>query len=123
MTRDEILHILDLYFDALKSGRMEAFPFTHDITFEGPMVGTIQGEEEVRKLVGEVARSFQDVDIKVLGHVIDDHEVCSRAAMTLPNGRVVALLDYFRFTDGKISHIQPYFDPRPMEEIWGFAQK
>jgi len=42
MTRDEIPHILDLYFDALKSGRMEAFPFTRNITFEGAMVvGTI----------------------------------------------------------------------------------
>ncbi len=123
MTRKEILQLLDVYFAALKAGRAEDLPFTDDITFEGPMAGTIHGEAEVRKLVVEVAQSFQDMELKVLGHVIDDHEVCTRAELTLPSGKVVALLDYFRFKDGKISHLQPYFDPRPMEEIWGFAQK
>ena len=123
MTRKEILQLLDVYFAALKAGRMDEFPFTDDITFEGPMLGTVQGEKEVRKLIVEVASSFQDMDIKVLGHVIDDQEACSRAEITLPNGKIVALLDYFRFKDGKISHIQPYFDTRPMEEIWGFARK
>jgi len=123
MTRKEILQLLDVYFAALKAGRAEDLPCTHDITFEGPMAGTIHGEAEVRELVVEVARSFQNMELKVLGHVIDDHEACTRAELTLPSGKVVALLDYFRFKDGKISHIQPYFDPRPMEEIWSFAEK
>ncbi len=123
MTRKEILQLLDVYFAALKAERVEDLPFTHDITFEGPMVGAVHGETEVRKLVVEVARTFQNMELKVLGHVIDDHEVCTRAEMILPSGKVVALLDYFRFNDGKISHIQPYFDPRPMDEIWAFAQK
>ena len=123
MTRKEILQLLDVYFAALKDGRVEDLPFTHDITFEGPMVGTVHGETEVRKLVVEVARTFQNMELKVLGHVVDDQEACTRAELTLPSGKVVALLDYFRFKGGKISHIQPYFDPRPMEEIWGFFQK
>ena len=123
MTRKEILQLLEVYFNALKAGRAEDLPFTSDITFEGPMAGAIHGETEVRKLVIEVARSFLNMEFKVLGHVIDDQEVCSRAELTLPSGKIVALLDYFRFEDGKISHIQPYFDPSPMDEIWAFAQK
>ncbi len=123
MTRKEILQLLDVYFAALKAGCTEDIPFTHDITFEGPMAGIVHGEVEVRKLVVEVSRSFQGMELKVLGHIIDEHEVCTRAELSLPSGKVVALLDYFRFKDGKISHIQPYFDSRPMEEIWGFAQK
>ena len=123
MTRKEILQLLEVYFAALNDGRAEELPFTNDITFEGPMVGVIRGEVEVRKLVIEIAQSFKNMELKLLGHVIDDHEICTRAELTLPNGQIVALLDYFQFKDGKISHIQPYFDPRPMDEIWGFAQK
>ncbi len=123
MTRKEILQLLEVYFAALKAGRAEDLPFTHDITFEGPMVGTVHGETEVRKIVAEVSGSFQNMELRILGHVIDEHEVCTRAELSLPGGKVVALLDYFRFRDGKISHIQPYFDPRPMEEIWGSFQK
>ena len=123
MTRKEILQLLEVYFAALKAGRAEYLPLSNDITFEGPMAGAIHGEAAVRKLLIDVARTFQNMELKLLGHVIDDHEVCTRAELTLPGGKVVALLDYFRFKDGKISHIQPYFDPRPMDEIWGFFQK
>ncbi len=123
MTRKEILQLLEVYFNALENGRAEDLPFTHDITFEGPMAGAISGEAEVRELVIEVSRTFSDLELKVLGHIIDDHEVCTRAELTLPSGKIVALLDYFRFENGKIAHIQPYFDPRPMDEIWGVFQK
>ena len=121
MKREEIFALLDTYFQALQAGKVEDLPFTDNITFEGPMAGAIQGEKEVRKLVVDVANTFKDIKIDVLGHVVDGNQICSRAIMTLPNGKSVALLDYFRFEDGKIAHIQPYFDSRPMLDIWGFA--
>ncbi len=119
MTHKEINQILEQYFTALKAGDASNLPFTKDITFNGPMVGAIQGESEVSKLVIGVSKTLQKMELKVISHIIDDHEVCSRAELTLPSGKVVALLDYFRFENGKISYIQPYFDSRPMAEIWG----
>ncbi len=65
MTRKEILQLLDVYFVALKTGRAEDLPFTHDITFEGPMAGIIHGETEVRKIVVEVAQSFQNMEQEI----------------------------------------------------------
>lgn len=121
MKRDEVFSLLNTYFQALQAGKVDELPFTPNITFEGPMAGTIQGEKAVRELVIDVANTFKDIKIDVLGHIVDGNEICSRAAMTLPGGETVALLDYFRFEDGKIAHIQPYFDSRPMLELWGFA--
>ncbi|MDM8551997.1 nuclear transport factor 2 family protein [Desulfobacterales bacterium HSG2] len=95
MTRKETLQLLDVYFAALKAGCTEDIPFTHDITFEGPKVGTVHGETEVRKLVAEVSGSFQNMELRILGHVIDEHEVCTRAELVpawRQGGCIVGLL-------------------------------
>jgi hypothetical protein len=42
--------------------------------------------------------------------------------LLLPTGKQVALLDYFHIVNGKIKWLQPYYDPRPMEEAWGWVE-
>lgn len=122
MTRDQILAVLAQYFEALKEQRIDDLPITDDVTFEGPMAGAKRGRSEVAQIASEAAKAFESVELEVLDHVVDSDSACTRTLMTLPSGRTVGLLDYFRFRDGKISHIQPYFDTQPMEEIWGHTR-
>ena len=123
MNREETVRFLEAYFSALENGEVEKIPLTADVTLAGPMVGAVKGEAAVRPILVQIAASFQNIKLVFRRHVIDGEHACSQFDMILPSGKTVYLLDYFHIVEGKIKWLQPYFDPRPMHETWGWAEK
>lgn len=122
MNREETVAFLDAYFAALQKGEIEKIPLAADVTLTGPMGGPVTGQAVVRALLLRVSQSFQKIKLVVRRHVIDGEHACSMFDMILPTGEAVAFLDYFHIVDGKIKWLQPYYDPRPMQEAWGWAE-
>jgi DNA-binding HxlR family transcriptional regulator len=122
MNREETVAFLDAYFAALQKGEIDKIPFAADVTLTGPMGGPIKGEAVVRALLLQVSQSFQKIKLVVRRHVIDGEHACSMFDMILPTGEAVAFLDYFHILDGKIKWLQPFYDPRPMQEVWGWLE-
>ena len=123
MNREETVAFLDAYFAALEKGEVEKIPFAADVTLIGPMGGPIKGEAVVRALLVRVSQSFRNIKLVVRRYIIDEEHACAMCDMTLPTGDTVALLDYFHIVDGKIKWLQPFYDPRPMEEAWGWVNE
>jgi DNA-binding HxlR family transcriptional regulator len=122
MNREETALFLDAYFAALQKGEIEKIPLAADVTLTGPMGGPLKGEAVVRALLVRVSQSFQNIKLVVRRHIIDGEHACSMFDMILPTGETVAFLDYFHIVDGKIKWLQPYYDPRPMQEVWGWVE-
>ena len=122
MNREETVSFLNAYFAALENGEIEKIPLASDVTMAGPMVGEVKGEAAVRQLLIKVSQSTSNIKVIFQKHVIDGEHACSMFDMILPTGEKVAILDYFHIVRGKIKWLQPYFDPRPMQEAWGWAE-
>jgi DNA-binding HxlR family transcriptional regulator len=122
MNREETVAFLDAYFAALQKGEIEKIPFAADVTLTGPMGGPVTGEAVVRALLVGISQSFRNIKLVVRRHVIDGEHACSMFDMILPTGETVAFLDYFHIVDGKIKWLQPFYDPRPMQDAWGWVE-
>jgi DNA-binding HxlR family transcriptional regulator len=122
MNREETVMFLDAYFAALAKGEIEKIPLAADVTLTGPMGGPLKGEPVVRALLIQISQTLQKIKLVVRRHVIDGEHACSMCDMELPSGEKVALLDYFHIVDGKIKWLQPFYDPRPMQDTWGWLE-
>ena len=122
MNREETALFLDAYFAALQKGEIEKIPFAADVTLTGPMGGPVKGEAVVRALLVGISQSFRNIKLVVRRHIIDGEHACSMFDMILPTGETVAFLDYFHIVDGKIKWLQPFYDPRPMQDAWGWVE-
>jgi DNA-binding HxlR family transcriptional regulator len=122
MNREETAKFLDAYFAALQKGEIEKIPLAADVTLTGPMGGPLIGEAVVRAILLRISQSFRNIKLVVRRHVIDGEHACSMFDMILPTGETVAFVDYFHIVEGKIKWLQPYYDPRPMQEAWGWAE-
>jgi DNA-binding HxlR family transcriptional regulator len=122
MNREETVAFLDTYFAALEKGDIEKIPLAADVTLTGPMGGPFKGEAVVRALLVRVSQSFRNIKLVVRKYIIDGEDTCALCDMILPTGETVDLLDYFRIVDGKINWLQPYYDPRLMQEAWGWVK-
>ena len=123
MNREETVAFLDTYFSALQKGEIDKIPFAADVTLTGPMGGPLKGEPVVRALLYQISQAFLNIKLVVRRHIIDGEHACSMFDMILPTGETVAFLDYFHIVDGKIKWLQPFYDPRPMQEVWGWAEE
>jgi DNA-binding HxlR family transcriptional regulator len=121
MNRDETAKFLDGYFAALKKGEIEKIPLAADVTLTGPMGGPLTGEIAVRVILFRISQTLRNIKLVVRRYIIDNEHACATCDMILPTGETVALLDYFHIVDGKIKWLQPYYDPRPMQETWGWV--
>jgi DNA-binding HxlR family transcriptional regulator len=122
MNREETVAFLDAYFAALQKGEIEKIPLAADVTLTGPMGGPLTGQAVVRAILLRVSQSFRKIKVVVRRHVIDGEHACSMFDMILPTGETVAFLDYFHIVDRKIKWLQPFYDPRPMQEVWGWVE-
>jgi DNA-binding HxlR family transcriptional regulator len=122
MNREETALFLDAYFAALQKGEIEKIPLASDVTLAGPMAAAIKGEAVVKAILFRISQSFQNIKLVVRRHIIDGEHACSMCDLLLPTGKQVALLDYFHIVDGKIKWLQPYYDPRPMQEAWSWVE-
>lgn len=123
MNREETVMFLDAYFVSLEKGEIEKIPLAADVTLTGPMGGPLKGEALVRTILVQISQTLQKIKLVVRRHVVDGEHACSMCDMILPTGETVALLDYFHIVDGKIKWLQPFYDPRPMQETWGWVEE
>ncbi|MBF6334118.1 nuclear transport factor 2 family protein [Nocardia transvalensis] len=119
MERAEIDKVLDLYFDCMLNQNMEAAPLADDITFEGPAIPLTSGRDAVLPILVKVAEVSKGARVREHARLIDGDEGCLLLDIDFADGTHLALADYFRFRDGRIVHVQPYFDMRVMEKLWG----
>ena len=102
-----------LYFKAINSDDASIVPLADDVVFCGPMVPEpITGEAAVRQHIMDIA-PFVVRRVEKFSVIEGDS-----AAVILEfeglNGLVIEGAEFFRVRDGKICHIQNFFDTRKL---------
>ena len=111
--RTAMERIVGLYFKAINSDDASIVPLADDVVFCGPMVPEpITGEAAVRQHIMDIA-PFVVRRVEKFSVIEGDS-----AAVILEfeglNGLVIEGAEFFRVRDGKICHIQNFFDTRKL---------
>jgi hypothetical protein len=115
MDREEIIRLIEDYMAALRSGDYSSVRFSQSVNFLGPLMDSpIEGKSKVVEFLIGVSEGVKDV--RVQKHIVDGSTACVLIKYETTNGDVLPILDYFQFDEEGISHIQPFFDPRPLIE-------
>ena len=111
--RDTTINLITHYFNALKTGDFSGDLFTPGVTLFTPFMEIpVTGKDTV---IGALKEISQGVDeIKILRFVVEGEFACAIIEFKNKNGIVVDLCDAYRISNGQLSEIRPYFDPRPL---------
>jgi hypothetical protein len=111
--RDELISVVEKYLDGLRRKDLSGVPFAPDVTFESPLSPKLTGEREV---VGFLSGMFPAIkDIRVIQHIVEGEYVATIFDFDTTFG-VIPVFDCFRVSDGKLSQIRPFYDPRPITQ-------
>ena len=111
--RQEIERAIGCYIEAMNTENPEIIPLAPDVELFGPMIPEpICGEAAVRQYLGETAPFIARMTHKK--SVIENDNAAVFVEFEGLNGVIIESVYFFRFADGRICHIQAYFDTRPL---------
>jgi ketosteroid isomerase-like protein len=109
--RDEIIELVELFFDCLVSGDLDRLPVASSFTVQSPLTPPLSGEDAIDyvKAVSTAARR-----ITVLEHIVEDNRVATLLDEEV--GEVtLRVFSKFRVDNGQISDVRVFYDPRVLE--------
>ena len=127
MTDDEKLAFVQQLYATTGAGDFDTAEtmLTDDffiIEAEGlPMAGEYRGKKALRDLYSHVFGTLKVADLEPEGMTVGGDYVINVISFRFEDPRLAPaqLAELFRFRDGKVCEIRPYyFDPRPIVDAW-----
>ena len=109
--RDELIRIVECYLDGLKNKDLSKVAFASDVTFEGPLSPKLTGERAVVEFLAGLFPAVKDVRVKQ--HIVEGEYVATLFDFDTTFG-VIPVFDCFRVSNGTLTQIRPFYDPRPI---------
>lgn len=107
--RQKIEQAIALYVEAFNTDNTALIPLDDEVVLCGPMMPEpIEGELAVRQYLGEIVPFIAQMKLNML--VIEDASAAATVTFEGLNGVVIEGAYFFRFTDGRISYSQFFFD-------------
>jgi hypothetical protein len=111
--RTEMERTIGLYFKAINSNDASIVPLTDDVVICGPMLPEpITGEAAVRQYIMDTAPFISRWSEK--SSVIEGDSAAVILEFEGLTGLIIEGAGFFRVRDGKICHMQNFFDTRPL---------
>jgi len=111
--RTDIERAIGLYFKAINSNDASIVPLTDDVVISGPMLPEpITGKAAVRQYISDTAPFISRWVEKF--SVIEGDSAAVILEFEGLNDLVMEGAEFFRLRDGKICHMQNFFDTRPL---------
>ena len=88
-------------------------PFAADVVFEGPLSPKLAGADAVKEFLNGILPAIRG--IRIHRHIADGEYVATLFDMETDFG-VIPICDIFRVVNGQVTHIRPFYDPRPIVE-------
>ena len=107
------------YINGLKRKDLSNVPLAPGVIFEGPLSpDKLHGVKSVIEFLSGVFPIIKDVRIKQ--HIADGEHVCVLWELeTSTPAAIIPICEYFRVSDGLITEVRPYYDPRPITNPTG----
>ena len=109
--RDELINVVEGYFDGLRKKDLSEVAFAPDVTFEGPLSAKLNGEQAVADFLTGLFPAIRDIRVKQ--HIVEGEYVATVFDFDTTYG-VIPVFDCFRVSNGKLKQIRPFYDPRPI---------
>ena len=118
MDRKAKIAIVESYIDGLGAGDFSRVPFSEDVAFKSPLTPEIRGQAAIDFLSGlfPIIRGTE-----VVQHIVEGEYVATIFILRTPNGTTY-VFDKFRIVDGKLTEVNPYYDPSELNEAVAEAQ-
>src|SRR5262245_22211164 len=110
MSRDQKVAAVDAYLDCFKTKDLSGVPLAENVTFEGPLVGTLSGPKTVKGFLASILPMVKGVHVKQ--HIVEGNYVATVFDMERVNG-VDRVFDLIRVVEGEITEIRTFYYPRP----------
>ena len=111
--RTDIERTIGLYFEAISSNDASIVPLTDDVVICGPMLPEpITGQAAVRQYIVDTAPFIARWVEKF--SVIEGDSAAVILEFEGLTGLIIEGAEFFRIRDGKICHMQNFFDTRPL---------
>jgi hypothetical protein len=112
MTREEKIAVVESYIHGLGNGDFSNVPFAEDVSYESPLTPKRTGQEAIAFL-SALFPIMQGADVQQ--HIVEGEYVATVFHLKTPNG-VTMVFDKFRVVEGKLTEINPYYDPSVLNE-------
>ena len=110
MSRDQKVAAVEAYLDCFKTKDLSGVALNENVTFEGPLVGTLTGRQSVKGFLAGILPMVKGVH--VTQHIVEGNYVATVFDMETVNG-VDRVFDLIQVVEGEITDIRTFYYPRP----------
>jgi len=110
MSREQKVAAVQAYLDCFDTKDLSTVPFAENVTFHGPLVGTLTGRQAVQGFLASILPMVKGVHVKQ--YIVEDNYVATVFDMETVNG-VDHVFDRIQLVDGLIKDIHSFYYPKP----------
>ena len=108
MSRSESIAVVESYLNGLASKDLSSVPFASGVTFEGPLMPKLAGQEAVVGFLTSIFPFIKGIEIKQ--HLVDGDYVATVFDMETVNG-VDHVVDLCLVVDGLLTEVRAFYYP------------
>jgi hypothetical protein len=106
---------VEQYYQAWRSGDVNSFPFSHDFTFDGPML-SFSSPQGFKEMAAQFAPMVKEVNILDSSYAGNKAFVLLEFATNIPEVGSWTSIDYFVVEGDKIKYSRTVYDPRKLAQ-------
>src|SRR5215469_229329 len=109
MSRDEAIAVVEAYLNGLAQKDLSNVPFAADVTFEGPRVPPLIGQQRVVGFLTSILPLVKLIEIQQ--HLVDGEFVATMFEMETVNG-TDKVVDWLHISGGQLKAIRSFYYPQ-----------
>jgi hypothetical protein len=111
MSRAQKVAAVESYLDCFETKDLSKVSLAENVTFEGPLVGTLTGRQTVKGFLTSILPMVKGIHVKQ--HIVEGDYVATVFDMETVNG-VDHVFDRIQVVDGEIKDIHTFYYPKPV---------
>jgi hypothetical protein len=111
MSREQNVAAVEAYLTCFETKDLSKAPLAENVTFEGPLVGTLSGRPTVEGFLAGILPMVKGIHVKQ--HIVEGDYVATVFDMETTHG-VDHVFDRIHVVDGEIKDIHTFYYPKPV---------
>jgi hypothetical protein len=111
MSREQNVAVVEAYLECFETKDLSRVPLAENVTFEGPLVGTLTGRQAVKGFLTSILPMVKGIHVKQ--HIVEGNYVATVFDMETVKG-VDCVCDRIHVVDGEIKAIHTFYYPKPL---------
>ena len=109
MSREEMVRIVESFFDKVVKNEVDTLPLDADVVFDSPLISEQRGRDAAVRYMTAVAAAVRG--IRVRQHIVEGNNIATLFEEDTDNGPLEVFAK-FHVESGLITDMRVYYDPR-----------